>query len=142
MGVLDYLLVVIILGVLLVIVSSIIDNNYLKKRYYTIEDSRIVKDSRIVFLSDLHGNSFGKDNERLIETINAVKPDCILIGGDMITAKTNKMNEEYWNNALKLFDGLVDYKLIYGIGNHEYRMDLYREDFKDSFDRYMEFLLI
>ena len=140
MDILNILLVIVIVGLVIVAVSSLIDNNVIKKRCYTIKDSRIKKDLRFVFLSDLHGNSFGNDNVRLIEDIKAVNPDFILIGGDMITAKTNKMGEGYWNNALKLFEGLSDYKLIYGIGNHEYRMDLYREDFKNAFDRYSECL--
>lgn len=158
---------IIAIGVLIVVISSIVDNRIIKNSYYTIESSKLKKNCRIVFLSDLHGNDFGaveskgtnaadgkgtnavesKDptvstnsgsgNEKLIQAVKATNPDLILVGGDMITAKANKVESENWDSAFALIEGLKEYPIFYGIGNHEYRMDIYREDFGDAFDKYM-----
>lgn len=39
---------------------------------------------KIVQISDLHNASFGKDNIRLINTINEQRPDIIVITGDLV----------------------------------------------------------
>ncbi|MGM9619200.1 MAG: metallophosphoesterase [Oscillospiraceae bacterium] len=38
----------------------------------------------LVQLSDLHGASFGEDNERLLQAVAAAKPDAILLTGDLV----------------------------------------------------------
>lgn len=38
----------------------------------------------LVQLSDLHGASFGEDNERLLAAVAAAKPDAILLTGDLV----------------------------------------------------------
>jgi len=43
-------------------------------------------------LTDLHNNSFGKNNKKLLEAIDKISPDLILIGGDMITVKDKTIN--------------------------------------------------
>ena len=43
----------------------------------------------VVFLTDLHNNSYGKENQRLIDAVRAQQPDLILIGGDMLIGKPN-----------------------------------------------------
>ena len=48
---------------------------------------KITRDCRMVFLSDLHDHEFGDHNERLIEAIDGVKPDVVLIGGDMMVSR-------------------------------------------------------
>ena len=42
---------------------------------------------KIIFLSDLHNRMYGKENERLLESIKNQHPDLILIGGDMLVRK-------------------------------------------------------
>ena len=48
---------------------------------------RLTRDWIFVFLSDLHENEFGPENEQLIAAIDRIKPDGILIGGDLIVTK-------------------------------------------------------
>ena len=38
---------------------------------------------RLVFLTDLHGWIYGKENEKLLRQVAQGKPDVICIGGDM-----------------------------------------------------------
>lgn len=82
------------------------------------EDSS--KEYRIVFFSDLHisvvnNHSFLKD---VVDRINSLKPDLILIGGDLVDERAEKLEK------LKLVDELKNLKSKYGIysvtGNHEY----------------------
>ncbi len=127
--------------ILLVLISSVIDNNIIKKRFYTIESKNIGENCRIIFLSDLHGNKFGDNNHRLVDEIVKSSPDIIIVGGDMITAKAEKVREVDWENTYNLFEGIKQLPIYYGMGNHEYRMDLYRDDFKDAFDRYTSYFM-
>ena len=39
---------------------------------------------KAVFLSDLHDNSFGMENEELLAAIEKEQPDIVVIGGDML----------------------------------------------------------
>jgi hypothetical protein len=78
------------------------------------------KEYRIVFFSDLHisvvnNHSFLKN---VVERINSLNPDLILIGGDLIDEKSDKLRK------LKLADELKNLKSKLGVysitGNHEY----------------------
>jgi predicted MPP superfamily phosphohydrolase len=78
------------------------------------------KEYRIVFFSDLHisvvnNHSFLK---KVVERINSLNPDLILIGGDLIDEKSDKLRK------LKLADELKNLKSKLGLysitGNHEY----------------------
>lgn len=136
MGLVSCLALICIIGIAIVLISSIVDNNRFKTIEYKLSSDKVSKDCRIVFLSDLHGNRFGFKNEKLISAVRKINPDIIIMGGDMITATKDKVDSSNWENAYALIDGLKDYPVYYGIGNHEYRMNIYREDFKDAFDRY------
>ena len=42
------------------------------------------KDLKIVQISDLHSKCFGKNNIELVNKINEIKPDIIILTGDII----------------------------------------------------------
>lgn len=91
---------------------------------YKIRSSKIKKRCRIVMLSDLHDKEYGKENCRLIEAIDQAAPDLILIAGDMLTANDRKTDDRV---ALHLVRKLAEkYPVYYGMGNHEYRLKIYR----------------
>lgn len=127
-------LIIVIAAILTVIISSIVDNNRFITTEYEVRSDKITKDCRIAFLSDLHCNSFGTDNAKLVDAVKSTNPDIIIMGGDMVTSHAGEINEHRLDIPVKLVEALKDYKIFYGIGNHEYRMYLYREDFEDSFD--------
>lgn len=115
----------------------IYDTNRFTVSNYEYTDNRIKKKKRAVVLSDLHNNSFGPDNRRLIEAIDKQKPDLILIAGDII----NGTKRENTSVAVKLMKQLsARYPVFYGNGNHEMRVDLYREDYGDRYDEYVSAL--
>ena len=74
-------------------------------------------------LADLHGSSFGRGNQHLLEKIRAEQPDLICIAGDM-TVKDGRGAE----TALALCRELASIcPVYYAAGNHEVRMDCYGE---------------
>ncbi|RGZ00940.1 metallophosphoesterase [Clostridium sp. AM58-1XD] len=95
-----------------------------EKRHFSVEEyeicsPKIKKDRTAVFLSDLHDQEFGTYNEELLEAIDAVKPDLILIGGDMMVCK-GKQSVEIAERLTKQL--AKKYPVFYGNGNHELRM--------------------
>ena len=75
---------------------------------------------RLCFLSDLHGNSYGPGNEKLLRAVKDSRPDAILIAGDLLT----------WSDpsslpvAAETARGLAGIAPVYySLGNHEKRLD-------------------
>lgn len=88
---------------------------------------------KIIFLTDLHNNSYGKNNEKLLSAVRSQKPDLILIGGDMLVGKPGasmKVAEEF---VCKLTEICPVY---YANGNHEQRMKIYPEKFGTKYQEY------
>lgn len=111
-------------------------------KYYSLSDSRIKKPLRIAFLTDLHGNTFGKDNEKLLKRIIDAKPDVVLIGGDMMVVKPyQKMDFSALKSVLKGLSGR--FPIYYAEGNHEQRMRIeagcypgWRQEFRKLLKKY------
>lgn len=108
-------------------------NRFVTVEYEIISD-KIVKPCRFVLLSDLHNKSYGKNNKKLTERIESISPDAILVAGDMLTATKGQP----FDNALALMEQLAGrYPVYYGMGNHEYRLQLYPDQYGDMYDRYL-----
>lgn len=109
------------------------DSNRFVVRTHVITDERIRRPLRAVVLADLHNKCYGKENARLLEAVRECRPDCIIIAGDMLTAKPGKSFE----TALHVLEELAkDYPIYYGNGNHEHRLKLYPDSYKDMAQRY------
>ena len=131
-GIMTVLIIIAILAVFFVIVM-IIDGNRFHIVNYNLSSNKIEKEHRYVVLSDLHNKSYGKQNERLIREIHKLKPEAILIAGDILTAKPGRSYEV----ALDFIRNLAkEYPIYYGMGNHETRMFLYPEVYGDMGERY------
>lgn len=98
-----------------------------------IASPKIKRDKTFVFLSDLHDNSFGTDNEELLEAIAQVNPEAVLIGGDLMVTK----GVGDTRIALSLLRRLAArYPVYYGNGNHESRMKWEREIYGRTYEAY------
>lgn len=89
---------------------------------YQIHTSKIktgAKPKKIVFLSDLHNMEYGKKNIRLLNVVKVVRPDLILVGGDMLIGKRDRLPEPALNFVKQLPQIAPVY---YANGNHEQRM--------------------
>lgn len=105
--------------------------------YKNHQDQRIKKPVKAVVLADLHNKRYGKENERLLQAIDEIRPDMILIAGDILTAKPKASLE----TAVDLLTKLAGkYPIYYGNGNHEHRLKLYPENYGDMAERYEEAL--
>ena len=98
---------------------------------YRIVSPKLRKGCRGVMLSDLHNKEYGEHNRKLVRAIEEQKPDFILIAGDMVTANKQKTQTRV---PLDLLRQLTKrYPVYYGMGNHEYRMKIFPEDYGDMF---------
>lgn len=124
-----------VLGVLAAMAGGVVihDTNRFVVRKYTICNKKVKGSYRFVMLSDLHGKSFGKDNERLMRAIDRINPEGIYIAGDMVTAKPGKDFRKTTAFIRRLSE---KYPVYYGSGNHEYRMEIYPQKYKDMSERF------
>ena len=107
-------------------------------RSYTIETDKIKKNFRFCLLSDLHEQSFDKDgsNESLIEAIDTIRPDAIVVAGDLLTAHHNSKKQSA-EVPIRLLSALASkYPIYMANGNHEYKMMTRPEQFGDFYDSY------
>lgn len=104
--------------------------------HYDIQSDKLNKlthERRIVFLTDLHNNSYGKNNEKLLGAVKCQKPDLILLGGDMLVGKSDistKIAEEFVKKLTEICP------VYYANGNHEQRMKIYPERFGIKYQEY------
>lgn len=90
-----------------------------KRTDYSVSSPNVSKDYRIVFISDTHygtvqSKSVLKDH---IEEINALSPDAVVLGGDIVDERTSKAD------MYEVFAELGKLKATYGVyfvyGNHD-----------------------
>lgn len=114
-----------------VVIESIRENKNFAVSEYLVSDERIRENAKMVFISDLHGVSYGKDNDRLIKKIDEINPDIILSAGDLIVGKPSESVEA----AISLLNTLGSrYPVYIGKGNHEMRISIY-DQYGDMWER-------
>ncbi len=110
----------IILGILLGCVGGCLWNiDYCKKNFdinfYHVESVRVSAEIRVVVISDVHLSEYGKNNDDLVEAIEALHPDLIISAGDLVT-----YGEKNYDSMLSLCERLAGIAPFFGImGNHE-----------------------
>lgn len=130
-----WLVLIAILFVILIFAKWMKEIHTFQVTKYEIHSPKLkgVSTRKIVFLSDLHNCSYGKDNEKLLKAVQQEKPDIILITGDMLVGKAGASTEIARNFVGKL-PGIC--KTYYANGNHEQRM---KEDEKKYGTVYKEY---
>lgn len=131
--------IMLILFIVLVIVGRVLyENCHIQKTVYEFKSTKVKEDTTFIFLSDLHNQSFGKNNRKLIEQIEKENPDYILIGGDMLVGKKGEI-DQHARNAWKLLQGIVNkFPVFYVNGNHETRMKFDTEKYGEQYTQYEE----
>ena len=88
--------------ILLLTIYLIIENKRIRIAHYNFLDERLEKDIRIAVLSDVHNDTFGKDNKDLIEKVKQSKPDMIFLTGDLIDKRrTDIADYDYFQKKLE-----------------------------------------
>ena len=106
--------------------------------HYEIESKKLSGlqyERTVVFLTDLHNNCYGKNNQELIAAVRAQKPELILIGGDMLIGQPNLQTdiaEEFVTALTQICP------VYYANGNHEFRMKLDSEKYGNRYQQYKE----
>ncbi|NCB91260.1 MAG: hypothetical protein EOM40_01615 [Clostridia bacterium] len=119
-------------------------NKKLIVRKYNLKcDKRIGQANvKIVFLSDLHNQTEGKNGDEIMRLLKECQPDLVLVGGDVMIGKANHDVQP----AIQFMKRLSQiYSVWYANGNHEKRITLHPEEFGDMgacYDREIEKLKI
>lgn len=119
---------------LIVCIISYFENRQFRVTEYTISSDKIRKcfhQFYIVHISDLHNACYGEHNSLLIHKIQELKPDVILVTGDMIVGKPN-CDVKHAADTLKQFAGIAP--VYMSMGNHELRTMLYRDIYGSMWD--------
>ena len=93
----------------------------------------IKRERKIIFLSDLHNYCYGKNNEKLINTIKREQPDYILVAGDMVVGKPG-VSTKVAEDLMVQLPAICP--VYYANGNHEQRMQEFPSIYGDSFEQY------
>ncbi|MBQ5317115.1 MAG: metallophosphoesterase [Oscillospiraceae bacterium] len=83
---------------------------------YTVYSDKVTKPFRVVHLSDLHAERYGKDMRNLIDLIDAQEPDLIALTGDIYDDKLDNSK----TTTVLLGDLAKRYACVYVAGNHEF----------------------
>ncbi|ROL60733.1 metallophosphoesterase [Bacteroidetes/Chlorobi group bacterium MS-B_bin-24] len=110
----------VLLSILVLGIFGYIHRSSIKVKEINIEVNNRGKEYRILFFSDLHISVINNHKflETLVDKVNRLEPDVVLIGGDIVDEKPEKL-EEYG-----LTEKFKDLRAKFGIfaitGNHEY----------------------
>lgn len=85
---------------------------------YCLTSNKLKEPCEILFLSDLHGKTFG---DRLLLRLQKLSPDLILIGGDVVSKK-HPHELDYMPDFLCKLRQIAP--VYYGFGNHETSIDV------------------
>ena len=100
------------------------ENQALELNTYAISSQRLptlFDGFRVAQVSDLHNAEMGKDNEKLLATLQEAKPDIIVLTGDLIDSRKTKVDValNFAENAMQIAP------CYYVTGNHEARVQEY-----------------
>ena len=103
---------------------NIRENKKISFSSYRIKDKRLMKNAKIVMISDLHNACYGEKNSELLHVVETISPDLILVAGDVIVGKTGLSVDtgvDFLNSLGESFPVFV------GKGNHEMRTSIYEK---------------
>ncbi len=115
------------------LVRSAYERNHFVTEEVEIVSKKLKEPVTLVFLADLHDKEFGPDNEALLAAIRQMRPDAVLIGGDMMVAKEGKARLEVTKRLLQGLAGLCP--IFYGNGNHEQRLGRRVQEYGDLYQQ-------
>ncbi|MCR4650737.1 MAG: metallophosphoesterase [Lachnospiraceae bacterium] len=137
-----YVVLILIALFVIFLLIDVIDCNRFVIRNTGIRSDKLNRNIRLILLTDLHNKAFGKKGRKLSRAVKYLSPDLICMAGDMITARPGVDNKNTYDFLEELTGGddAVSCPVIFGIGNHEYRMKIYPETYGDSYETLKKFL--
>lgn len=118
------IVVAVLVGALVLTVGiNAILNRSFTVSFYQVRCDKVSDNIRIIELADLHNWQFGKENQKLVEKIEALQPDLIVYAGDMM----NYRDDDY-SVLFNLSDRLCEIAPIYACyGNNELDQYLFED---------------
>ena len=112
------IIIALLLAFVITISAELIRSNFgLTVSCFAVQSYKIATPFRIVFLSDLHGREFGRDNSRLINKISGQDPDLIAFVGDIFN---NDADEKEINAMCEFISQCSEIApVFFSLGNHE-----------------------
>ena len=90
-------------------------NQSLTVRHFSVETEKMIGQVKFALVTDLHSCDYGDGQNKLINAIDAKKPDAILLCGDIFDDKLPP------DNAIAFIEGISGkYPCYYVSGNHEF----------------------
>ncbi len=130
-----YLIFIVLCVLLLAGVWQVWELRRFRITNYGISTEQLTEELSLWVLADLHGFSYGKNNEKLISRIKE-KGDALLIPGDLIVAEEKKT----YDRMLLLLEELAgELPIFYSFGNHESRGEkegsAFSAEFRDFYEK-------
>lgn len=102
---------VIFIIIILVVAYNVYDNNRIKVVEQTVNINELpseFEDFKILQISDLHGKTFGENQDKLVNLINSIDYDIIAITGDMASQHTEDIQP-----FIDMLDGIVNKDYVF-----------------------------
>lgn len=109
---------------------GVIDGNRFEVVYEEFVLPRLKKECRFVLISDVHNKVYGENNASFIQAVKEINPDFIVVAGDLVTSCAG----EDMTAGIELLNRLAqEYKIYYGLGNHESKIRERHDKFGNQF---------
>lgn len=130
---LEIILIILAILIILVVGIMIVDSNRFVIREYVMNSEKVSSEYNFLFISDAHCKEYGKNNCRLLSVIDKYSFDACFIAGDMVDAKPDTP----FDSAINLIKEISNrMPIFYSYGNHEYRLKLYPEKYKEMYGKF------
>ena len=139
MSIVNLAIIILVIGLAGAVIYH--DTHNFSVKEYEVETKLLDRDFVYVFLTDLHGYTFGNGNEKLIEAVDKIRPDAIFCAGDMMTASKVSSNLEADPGFHLLKELAHRYPVYISNGNHEEKIKAFRDNYGNWFDRYKNSLI-
>ena len=77
---------------IIVVLCNYIGNRNFRETFYATSSIKVDSRVRVIQISDLHTTSYGQNNKKLLERIEALDPDIIICTGDIVDSAKNDVN--------------------------------------------------
>lgn len=131
-------IVVLLIALIFMILEIKRETSTFKVVHYDVQHpklNQLKKETTIVFLSDLHNNCYGKDNDVLLAAIKKEKPDVILVSGDILIGQEGQPFE-VGTAFMEKLPSICP--VFYANGNHEQRMKENPEEYGETYRVFKE----
>lgn len=97
---------------IIVVMCNYIGNRNFRETFYSVSSIKVDSPIRVIQLSDLHTSSYGKNNKKLLDRVEALKPDVIICTGDVVNSATDDI--DYALNLGEKLSQIAPSYYIYG----------------------------